>query len=251
MSQAPVLSVKDLKVSYGAIEAVKGISFEIFPREIVSLIGANGAGKTTTLRAISGLIPSREFLDFAAPSIRKHLGPFVKNPESLETENLVKLVSRVKPGFIRVDADEVTYPTHVILRFEIERDLLEDRWPLSELPTVWDEKMKSYLGLSTLNNNKDGCMQDVHWPGGAWGYFPAYTFGAVIAAQLFATASRLHPNLKNEISQGNFSGLQGWLRENIWSQGSRLNTLQLVEQASGPLTVESFRKHLEARYLGT
>jgi carboxypeptidase Taq len=191
---------------------------------------------------------SAEFLEFAAPLIRKHMGPHVSNPKSLETDNLLKLVSRVKPGYIRVDADEVTYPSHVILRFEVERDLLEDRWPLSELPDVWNDKMKSYLGLSTIGNNKDGCMQDVHWPAGLFGYFPAYTFGAVIAAQLFAKASTDRPGLRNEISQGHFSSLQDWLRANIWHQGSRHDTLQLVENASGPLSVESFRKHIERRY---
>lgn len=191
---------------------------------------------------------SLEFLTFAGPLIRKHMGPHVKNPESLETENLLKLVTRVKPGYIRVDADEVTYPAHVILRFEIERDLLEDRWPLSELPNVWNEKMKSYLGLSTLGNDKNGCMQDVHWPGGAFGYFPAYTFGAVIAAQLFTKAKTDMPALKSEISNGNFTPLRMWLSENIWSRGSTLRTLELVESVSGPLSAEPFRKHLENRY---
>lgn len=195
------------------------------------------------------VVRSADFLEFAAPLIRKHIGPFVTNPAALETENLLKLVSRVKPGFIRVDADEVTYPSHVILRFEIERDLMEDRWSLSELPSVWNEKMKSYLGLSTLGDDKNGCMQDVHWPAGLWGYFPAYTFGAVIAAQLFATVSHVRPSLRSEIRAGNFGGLQSWLRENIWSQGSLKNSLQLVEKASGPLSTESFRKHLQTRYL--
>ena len=195
------------------------------------------------------VVRSPEFIQFATPFIQKHMKPFVKNPESLTAQNLAKLVSRVKPGLIRTEADEVTYPTHVILRFEIERALLEDKFPLSELPAVWNEKMTSYLGLSTLGNDKDGCMQDVHWPSGGWGYFPAYTFGAVIAAQLFAMVSMIRPSVRAEISQGIFSGLQDWLRENIWSQGSRLNTLQLVEQASGPLSVEAFRAHLQRRYL--
>lgn len=194
------------------------------------------------------VVRSIEFLEFAAPLIRKHLGSFISNPKSLEPDNLVKLVSRVRPGFIRVDADEVTYPSHVILRFEIERDLLEDRWPLSELPTVWNQKMKEYLGLSTLGNDKNGCMQDVHWPSGMWGYFPAYTFGAVIAAQLFATIERLRPGVRSEISRGDFAGLQDWLRENIWQQGSLADTLQLVSNASGPLSADSFRKHIERRY---
>lgn len=193
---------------------------------------------------------SPEFLQFAAPMIKKHMGPYVKNPESLTPENLALLVSRVKPGFIRVDADEVTYPSHVILRFEIERDLMEDKWPMSELPKVWNEKMMTYLGVTTLENDKNGCMQDVHWPSGAWGYFPAYTFGAVIAAQLFQACQKKQPSLREDIARGEFKGLQSWLRENIWSQGSKLDTLQLVNQASGPLSVDSFRTHLRRRYLG-
>ncbi len=192
---------------------------------------------------------SKEFLTFAGPLIRKHMGPFVSNYDSLETENLLRLVSRVEPGLIRVDADEVTYPAHIIMRFEIERDLLENRWPLENLPEVWNEKMKSYLGLSTTGNDKNGCMQDVHWPSGSFGYFPAYTFGAVIAAQLFSEVARKVPNVSGEISNGNFKPLQNWLNENIWSRGLSVHTLEMVEQAAGPLSTEPFRKHLENRYL--
>jgi len=192
---------------------------------------------------------SKEFLTFAAPLIRKHMAPFTKNPASLETENLAKLVSRVRPGLIRVDADEVTYPAHIILRFEIERDLLEGRLPLKELPQIWNEKMKSYLDLSTLGDDKDGCMQDVHWPSGAFGYFPAYTFGAVIAAQLFETMLKTHPTVRRDIEVGNFLSLQSWLNENIWSQGTSLHTLELVQQASGPLSAKPFHNHLKNRYL--
>jgi carboxypeptidase Taq len=195
------------------------------------------------------VVRSAEFLEFAAPLIRKHMGPHVTNPKSLETENLTKLVSRVHPGYIRVDADEVTYPSHVILRFEIERDLLENRWPLSELPAVWNEKMRQYLGLSTAGNDKDGCMQDVHWPAGLFGYFPAYTFGAVIAAQLFAKANADRPSLRGEIARGSFENLRDWLRTNVWHQGSRYDTLGLVDKASGPLSVNAFRRHIETRYL--
>jgi carboxypeptidase Taq len=105
---------------------------------------------------------------------------------------------------------------------------LEDQWPLSELPAVWDQKMKSYLGLSTLGNDKNGCMQDVHWPSGSFGYFPAYTFGAVIAAQLFAKMQNDLPTVKSDIAEGKFDGLRGWLNKNIWSQGSRLHTRRAI-----------------------
>jgi carboxypeptidase Taq len=192
---------------------------------------------------------SKEFLTFAAPIIRKHMRPYVDNPAALEAENLAKLWTRVKRGFIRTKADELTYPAHVILRFEIERDLVENRWPLKELPAVWDEKMQSYLGLSTLGNDKNGCMQDVHWPAGLFGYFPAYTFGAVIAAQLFAGACRDFSGIPAGIAKGDFSHLHGWLNEKVWSRGSRVHTLEMVEDAAGPLSVAPFRKHLETRYL--
>jgi len=193
---------------------------------------------------------SREFLEFAAPIIRKHLGPFVTNPDSLETDNLVRIVNQVEPGYIRVDADEMTYPSHVILRFEIERELLEGRMQLKDLPEVWNEKMTAYLGLSTLGNDKDGCMQDVHWPSGLWGYFPAYTFGAVIAAQLFAKAKATHPQLAGSISRGEFGQLRDWLRETIWSKGSLKETLALVEAGSGPLSADAFKSHIRRRYMG-
>lgn len=195
------------------------------------------------------VVRSREFMEFTAPLIRKHFSADVENQASLETENLVQLISRVTPSLVRTEADEMTYPLHIILRFEIERDLLLDRWPVFELPNVWNEKMKQYLGLSTLSDFKNGCMQDVHWPSGGFGYFPSYTFGAVIAAQLFTAAEKKRPSLRGEIAKGEFTGLHAWLKENIWSEGSRLDTLQLVEKAAGPLSVAAFKNHLEKRYL--
>ena len=192
----------------------------------------------------------RAFLNFAGPRVRAHLERFTKNPRSLETENLAKLVTRVKPGFIRVDADEVTYPMHVILRFELERALLEGSLDLVDLPAAWDERMRQYLGLSTAGRDADGCMQDVHWPAGLFGYFPAYTFGAVIAAQFFDAARAARPGLESAIEAGDFAPLGQWLGQRVWSQGSRYDTLGLIERAAGPLTTAPFRAHLERRYLG-
>lgn len=192
---------------------------------------------------------SKEFIHFAAPIIRKHLGPHVKNPESLSDENLVKIYTRVEKGFIRVDADEVTYPAHVILRFELEKAMLEGQLNLRDLPGAWNEKMQAYLGLSTLGNDKNGCMQDVHWPAGLFGYFPAYTFGAVIAAQLFAKITSESPDVRTRIAKGDFSVTQEWLRQHIWSRGSQLGTLDLVREAAGELSTGAFRAHLDSRYL--
>ena len=191
---------------------------------------------------------SHEFMAFAEPYIRKHLGSHTRNPESLSATNLGLLVSRVRPGFIRVDADEVTYPMHVILRFEIERDLLHGSLPLKDLPAEWDRRMRNYLNLSTQGNDRDGCMQDVHWPSGAFGYFPAYTFGAVIAAQLFEKLSETYPAARSKMAEGDFSDVQAWLSQNVWSQGSLKTTMELVESAAGPLSAAAFQRHLIKRY---
>ncbi len=106
-----------------------------------------------------------------------------KTDPVFESSNFQKLYTRVDKGFIRVDADELTYPAHVILRYEIERDLMNGKISYTDVPELWDSKMHAYLGLSTLGNFKDGCMQDIHWTDGAFGYFPSYTLGAMYAAQ--------------------------------------------------------------------
>ncbi|HRK09321.1 MAG TPA: carboxypeptidase M32 [Pseudobdellovibrionaceae bacterium] len=192
---------------------------------------------------------SREFVELIAPEVQRSFAAHTRHREALDVDNLTRVVQHVERGYIRVDADEVTYPSHIILRYELERGLVEGSIQVNELPGLWNEKMQSLLGLSTLGRDNDGCMQDVHWPGGAFGYFPAYTFGAIIAAQLFSALQTDLPQVRERIRQGEFAEIQAWLRAKIWSQGSRLDTLALVQQAAGPLSVAPFRRHLEARYL--
>ena len=156
----------------------------------------------------------------------------------------------MKPGFIRVDADEVSYPAHVILRYDIEQALINGDIEVDDIPALWDEKMQSWLGLSTAVDYRNGCMQDIHWTDGGFGYFPSYTLGAMYAAQLFSAARRALPDLHNQIAQGDLSALFDWLRQNIWQHGSRFTTAQLIAQATGePLSSRYFRAHLESRYL--
>ena len=114
-----------------------------------------------------------------------------------------------------MDADEITYPLHVILRFELERQLLDGTLAVADLPEAWNDAMQRYLGLSTEGNNADGCMQDVHWYAGLFGYFPTYTLGALTAAQWFATARKVMPDLASDIAAGNLEPLVAWLRENM------------------------------------
>ena len=186
-----------------------------------------------------------EFWEFALPLARDILGL-----EGVEVEDMLGHVHRVERGFIRVDADEATYPLHVIMRFEIEQDLVTGKLAARDVPEVWDAKMQAYLGLSTAGNYKDGPMQDVHWPSGAFGYFPSYTLGAMMAAQQWAAVERSVPGAAAQIARGDFSAINAWRKENIWSKGSTLSTPEIMRQATGePLNARYFEAHLKARYL--
>lgn len=191
------------------------------------------------------LTRSRAFVGLLAPLLKKHFG----SQPAFDPDNLYRLWTRVKPGYIRVDADEVTYPAHVILRYEIERALVEGAIEPDDIPALWDEKMQTLLGLDTHGNFKDGCLQDVHWTEGAFGYFPSYTLGAMYAAQWFATIRGKVPDLDTRIAAGDLKPVFEWMGANIWSQASLWDTPELVRRASGEaLNPVWFREHLERRY---
>lgn len=183
------------------------------------------------------------FWTWALPVVERHLG------ESWTLDDILPHVHRVERGLIRVDADEVTYPLHVILRFELEQDMVAGRLEVADLPEAWDAKMQAYLGLSTIDTPADGPMQDVHWPAAAFGYFPSYTLGAMIAAQQWAAIEREHPGASDDFARGHFDHVNDWRRAHVWSQGSRWSTPELIERATGePLNADHFRRHLQARY---
>ena len=187
-----------------------------------------------------------EFWAFALPRAQEILGL-----GDVTVDDLLAHVHRVERGFIRVDADEATYPLHVILRFEIEQDLVTGKLRAKDVPEVWDAKMTEYLGLSTAGNFKDGPMQDVHWPSGAFGYFPSYTLGAMMAAQQWAAVERAVPDAASQIARGDFAAINGWRKEHIWSKASMLSTPEIMRQATGePLNAKYFEAHLRRRYLG-
>ena len=186
------------------------------------------------------------FVNRLAPLVAEAFG----EQPAFAPQNLHRLITRVKPGLIRVDADELTYPAHIILRHEIEHALIEGEVEADDIPALWDQKMQVLLGRDTRGNFKDGPLQDVHWPSGLFGYFPCYTLGAMYAAQWFAAMRRAMPDLDERIGHGDLVPMFDWLREQIWTQGSRWSTEALVERASGePLNPAHFRAHLEARYL--
>ncbi|QGY29296.1 carboxypeptidase M32 [Pantoea cypripedii] len=189
---------------------------------------------------------SREFLQRIQPQVIALMG----DQPALASDNFIRLTQRVKPGLIRVDADELSYPAHVILRYEIERALIEGEIEVDDIPALWDEKMQNALGIDTRGNYRDGCMQDIHWTDGAFGYFPTYTLGAMYAAQLFQAVKRAIPQVSELILQGDLQPVFDWLQQNIWQHGSRFPTGQLLLNATGEtLNPHYFRQHLEQRYL--
>jgi len=192
---------------------------------------------------------SRAFMDFAADRVRQGFGGDSDNP-AWSRDNLLGHYTRVRRGYIRVDADEVTYPLHIILRFEIERALVAGDMTVVDIPDAWNEKMESLLGLSTKDNLKDGCMQDVHWFAGLFGYFPTYTLGALTAAQLFTAAREQVAGLDDAIRQGDFRPLLDWLRTNVHGQGRLRTADRMLQEVTGQsLATAPFKRHLRARYL--
>jgi carboxypeptidase Taq len=191
---------------------------------------------------------SREFLQFAAPIITHHLGGNATEP-AWTADNLYLGSTQVGRGLIRVDADEVTYPLHVILRYELEQALFAGELEVADLPAAWNEKMVRYLGRTTGDNHRDGCMQDVHWYAGLFGYFPCYTLGAIMAAQLFAAATQRNGQIVAGINNGDFAPLLTWLRGNVHGRGRLVDSNTLLTDATGStLGTSAFKAHLLARY---
>ncbi|MCZ2723436.1 carboxypeptidase M32 [Marinomonas sp. 15G1-11] len=191
---------------------------------------------------------SSEFLE----SIHRILIAELGDQDALSLDNLQKLYRQVEPSFIRVDADEVTYPAHVMLRYEIEKDLIEAKIEVDDIPFLWQEKMKAYLGVDTEGNFTNGCMQDIHWSIGAFGYFPTYTLGAMYAAQFMATMKKALPNINERIAKGDLTDIQAWLSQHIWEKGCLDTTDDLVFNATGEtLNTSYFKEHLFKRYMPT
>lgn len=186
------------------------------------------------------------FAGLLAPLVRRHLGA----QDAFEPGNLHRLVTRVDKGLIRVEADEVTYPAHILLRYGIERPLIDGEIEPEDIPALWDAGMAELLGLDTRGNFRDGPLQDVHWAAGLFGYFPSYTLGAMLAAQWFATLGREQPDWPDRLAQGDLSPVFDFLRARVWARASRWTTDELIQRGTGePLNPVHFQRHLQRRYL--
>jgi carboxypeptidase Taq len=158
-----------------------------------------------------------------------------------------RAVNVVSPSLIRVNADEVTYGLHVILRFELELALFEGALDPSLLPEAWNERMRSYLGVEVPDDAR-GVLQDVHWAEGLFGYFPTYALGTVISGQLWARILADMPQLEEELARGEFGPLRDWLAEHVHRHGRRLTPAELIERATGgPLDAEPYLEYVRAK----
>jgi carboxypeptidase Taq len=189
---------------------------------------------------------SDAFLTWLGPELHATFGG---DAAPYRRENLARLWRRVQRGFIRVDADEMTYPAHVILRFRLEQALVAGSLTVADLPAAWNDGFRALLGMAP-QDDAHGCLQDIHWYDGAFGYFPSYTLGAMAAAQLMAAARRDIAGLDASLGGGDPSPLMAWLRAKVHGQGSLLEFNALLTQATGkPLDPADFQAHLTARYL--
>jgi carboxypeptidase Taq len=177
-------------------------------------------------------------LDESFPGSLNEIGP----------EGMFKAVNKVLPSLIRIEADELTYDLHILLRFELECELFEGKLEPRDLPAAWNERMQSYLGIE-VPDDAHGVLQDVHWADGNFGYFPTYSLGNVIAAQLWEKAREALPDLDSQIEHGDFEPLREWLRENVHRHGRKFSAAEVVERATGrPIEVGPYVRYLTEKF---
>ena len=189
---------------------------------------------------------SRPFVRYLKPLLEKHYG--VSGTE-WDIDNLYRHLNRVRRSLIRVDADELTYPLHIMLRYDLEKKILGGDLAIRDIPEAWNAYMEQRLSIRP-QNDVEGCLQDIHWAVGSFGYFPSYALGAIIAAQFWDSLHAQRPGIDEEIASGQFGGLFEWLRDNVHSLGAKVSIQDLMKSASGkPLSAAASLRYLETKYL--
>jgi carboxypeptidase Taq len=185
---------------------------------------------------------SRAFVDYLYPLMQEYFGKLPYN-----SDELYRYINRIQPSLIRVESDEVTYNLHIMVRYELEKQLIEGRLNVDDLPSAWNQKIKYYLGINVPNDSM-GVLQDIHWSHGSIGYFPTYSLGNLYAAQLFNKINHDIPNLAGQITNGDFVEILDWLRKNIHQYGRRYSPEDLIKRATGePLNADRLLGHLKKK----
>ncbi len=187
---------------------------------------------------------SKEFWTSFMPKLKK-AAPSLAN---VELDKFIRAINKVELSKIRIEADEVTYNLHVIIRFEIERDLFADKIAVNELPEAWNQKYADYLGVK-VEDDSEGVMQDTHWASGLYGYFPSYALGNIYSGQITATINKDLPNWRNQLAMGKLNPVNDWLKRNIHSQGDLYDPEELIKKATGRnLNSEPYLQYLNEKY---
>ena len=188
---------------------------------------------------------SREFWTYFLPKLNALTGNAFAD---IDLDTFVRGINEVKPSKIRIEADEVTYCLHIIIRFEIERDLFAGKIAVEELPQVWNEKYEKYLGVK-IENDSEGVMQDTHWASGLFGYFPSYALGNIYSGQLLAKMQKDIPEWKAQLAEGNFKQIKQWLIKNVHSYGNLYDPADLIRIITGEeINVEHYLRYLNEKY---
>jgi carboxypeptidase Taq len=189
---------------------------------------------------------SKEFWTDFLPKIKQA----TPNLSNLQLDPFIHAINRVERSKIRIEADEVTYSLHIIIRFELERDLFAGKITVDELPEVWNQKYADYLGVK-IENDSEGVMQDTHWASGLYGYFPSYALGNIYSGQITSALTKDQPDWRRELAEGKLEGVNSWLKTNIHSKGDLYDAEELIELATGtPLDSEPYLQYLNKKYSG-
>lgn len=187
----------------------------------------------------------RPFQNYLFPRLQE---TFPAQLGNTDIETFYKAINKVYPSNIRVEADEVTYNLHIMMRFQLENEMLEDKVDIDTLDEVWNERMRDYLGI-VPQNTAEGVLQDIHWAWGGGYSFPGYTVGNVIGTQLFAQAHKDMPDLDDQISRGEFSNLLGWLQTNLYEHGRKFEANELTQRITGePVNTKAWTSYVQSKF---
>jgi len=188
---------------------------------------------------------SREFWHHYFPRLQEI---FPDQLAHVGAEDFYRAINRVEPSFIRVEADEVTYNLHIMLRFELENDMLEGKVKIADLPEAWNDKMETYLGI-VPPDDAQGVLQDIHWSGGMLGYFPTYSLGNLVSVQIFDRLKADIPSLADQVAAGKFDELLNWLREHVHRHGRKYTPAELVKRVTGSeLTAANYIAYIKTKF---
>lgn len=230
-------------------EGGHGLHFQGSPKRFARtvLAGSPGLGISESQSRLfeNHIGRSRAFWSFHYPRLQK---AFPAQLGGVDLDAFYRAINKVEPSLIRVEADELTYHLHILIRFELEESLVHEKLSVDDLPEAWNEKMRAYLGVVPQSADQ-GVLQDIHWSMGMVGYFPTYTLGSLLAAQLCQQAVESKPEIEDELAQGHCRTLCQWLRENLYEHGSKWTPPELVKRVTGgPLTADPFLSYARAKY---